>query len=112
MSLYRMKMFIIPSTIRKVAETLLPIIPPTRENAPNRDETAAAVDATTIEVMTTMLVIYQYVCIAVSMGFGLRRMSQGEESTDCNWTLPSRNQTPSHKVNGLSLSVSCVEFKG
>jgi hypothetical protein len=45
----------IPSTIRKVAETLLPIMPPTRENAPNREETAAAVEATTIEVITTML---------------------------------------------------------
>lgn len=60
MSLYRMKTFIIPSTIRKVAETLLPIMPPTREKAPNREETAAAVEATTIEVITTMLFVNQY----------------------------------------------------
>lgn len=45
----------IPSTIKNVAETLLPMMPPTREKAPNREETAAAVEATTIEVITTML---------------------------------------------------------
>lgn len=45
----------IPKTIKKVAETVLPMMPPTRENAPNLEETAAAVDATTMEVMTTML---------------------------------------------------------
>ena len=45
----------IPSTIRKVAETLLPMMPPTLENAPNRDETAAAVEATTMDVITTIL---------------------------------------------------------
>lgn len=52
-----MKMFMIPSTIKKVAETVLPMIPPTREKAPNLDDTAAAVDATTMEVMITMLEI-------------------------------------------------------
>lgn len=50
-----MNTFMIPSTIRKVADTLLPMMPPTLENAPNFDETAAAVEATTMEVMTTML---------------------------------------------------------
>jgi hypothetical protein len=55
MSLYKMNTFMIPSTIRKVAETLLPMIPPTLENAPNRVETAAAVEATTIDVITTIL---------------------------------------------------------
>jgi hypothetical protein len=60
MSLYKMNTFMIPSTIRKVAETLLPMIPPTLENAPNRVETAAAVEATTIDVITTMLGTSQY----------------------------------------------------
>ena len=60
MSLYKMNTFMIPSTMRKVAETLLPMMPPTLENAPNRDETAAAVEATTMDVITTMLDTDQY----------------------------------------------------
>ena len=60
MSLYKMNTFMIPSTIKKVAETLLPMMPPTLENAPNRDETAAAVEATTMDVITTMLGTDQY----------------------------------------------------
>jgi len=55
-----MNTFMIPSTIKKVAETLLPMMPPTLENAPNRDETAAAVEATTMDVITTMLDTDQY----------------------------------------------------
>ena len=55
-----MNTFIIPSTIRKVADTLLPMMPPTLENAPNLDETAAAVEATTMDVITTMLGTDQY----------------------------------------------------
>lgn len=48
-------MFMRPSTIRNVAETEVPMIPPTREKDPKRSETAAAVEATTIDVMMTML---------------------------------------------------------
>ena len=60
MSLYRINTFMIPRTIRKVADTLLPMMPPTLENAPNLDETAAAVEATTMDVITTMLGTDQY----------------------------------------------------
>jgi hypothetical protein len=54
-SLYRMYIFIIPRIIRNVALTELPMMPPTLPKALNLSETAAAVEATTMEVMTTIL---------------------------------------------------------
>jgi len=45
----------IPSRIRKPAETEVPIMAPTREKEENLEETADAVAATTMEVITTML---------------------------------------------------------
>ena len=47
--------FINPSSRRKDAETEVPIIPPTREKESKRFDTAAAVPATTREVMMTIL---------------------------------------------------------
>ena len=48
-------MFMMPSTIRNAAETDDPMMPPTREKASNLLDTAAAVPATTSDVMITML---------------------------------------------------------
>ena len=48
-------MFMIPSTIRNAAETEDPMMPPTRENASNLVDTAAAVPATTSDVIMTIL---------------------------------------------------------
>ena len=48
-------MFIIPSIIRKPAETEVLIMPPTLLNAPNLELIADAVAATTTEVMMTIL---------------------------------------------------------
>jgi hypothetical protein len=45
----------IPSNIKKAALTELPIIPPILLKLSNFDETAAAVAATTMEVMMTIL---------------------------------------------------------
>ena len=45
----------IPSRIRKPAETEVPIMAPTREKEENLEETADAVAATTMDVTTTML---------------------------------------------------------
>ena len=45
----------IPSRIRKPAETEVPIMAPTCEKEENLEETADAVAATTMEVITTML---------------------------------------------------------
>jgi hypothetical protein len=45
----------IPSKIKKAALTELPMIPPIVLKLSNFDETAAAVAATTIEVMMTIL---------------------------------------------------------
>lgn len=47
--------FMMPSRMRKAALTELPMMPPTVLNESKRCETAAAVAATTMEVMTTML---------------------------------------------------------
>lgn len=44
-----------PSNIKKAALTELPIIPPIVLKLSNLDETAAAVAATTMEVMMTIL---------------------------------------------------------
>ena len=43
----------IPSRMRKAAETEEPIIAPTSENAPKRSDIAAELAATTMEVMIT-----------------------------------------------------------
>jgi len=51
----------IPSRIRNAALTELPIIPPMVLKLSNREEMAAAVAATTIDVMMTMLVIDEHV---------------------------------------------------
>ena len=45
----------IPKIIKNVAETDVPMIPPTLEKASNLAETAAAVAATVIDVITTIL---------------------------------------------------------
>lgn len=45
----------IESRMRKEAETEVPMIPPTREKVLNLVETAAAVPATAIEIMMTIL---------------------------------------------------------
>lgn len=50
-----MYMFIMPSTMRKVADTEVPTIPPTFEKLSNRFETADAVAATTMDVIITIL---------------------------------------------------------
>jgi hypothetical protein len=47
--------FIIPSKIKKAALTELPMIPPIVLKLSNREETAAAVAATTIDVMITIV---------------------------------------------------------
>jgi len=44
-----------PRSSRKAAETEVPMMPPTREKAEKREETAEAVAATTMEVMMTIL---------------------------------------------------------
>ena len=54
-SFARMYTFITPKMIRKAAETEVPIMPPTLEKASKREETAAAVAATAMEVAITML---------------------------------------------------------
>jgi hypothetical protein len=48
--------FMIPSRIRNAALTEVPMMPPTVLKLPKRFETAAAVAATTMEVMMTILV--------------------------------------------------------
>lgn len=48
--------FMIPSRMRKAALTELPMIPPMVLKLSNREDTAAAVAATTIEVIMTMLI--------------------------------------------------------
>lgn len=50
-----MYVFMIPSRIKNPAFTDVPMIPPMVLKLPHREETAAAVAATTIEVMMTML---------------------------------------------------------
>ena len=55
MSLYSIYALINPNKMRKAADTEVPMIPPTREKAPNFFETAEAVAATTMEVMITIL---------------------------------------------------------
>jgi len=54
-SLYKIHTFMKPSTTRKTAETVLPMMPPTREKPSKRFSTAAAVDATTMDVMITIV---------------------------------------------------------
>ena len=48
--------FMMPSRIRNAALTEVPMMPPTVLKLPKRFETAAAVAATTMEVMMTILV--------------------------------------------------------
>lgn len=48
-------MFMMPSRIRKAADTDVPIMPPTREKLSNLSDTAEAVPATTMEVTMTIL---------------------------------------------------------
>lgn len=48
-------MFIIPSIMRKPAETDVPMMPPILLNAPNLELIAEAVAATTTEVTMTIL---------------------------------------------------------
>ena len=48
-------MFMIPSSMRKPAETDVPMMPPILLNAPNLELIAEAVAATTTEVITTIL---------------------------------------------------------
>ena len=48
-------MFIIPSRMRKAAETDVPMMPPTLLNAPNLELIAEAVAATITEVIMTIL---------------------------------------------------------
>ena len=55
MSLYKMYPFMIPSRIRNAELTELPMMPPTVPNVSKLEDTAAAVAATTIEVMMTIL---------------------------------------------------------
>lgn len=55
-SLKRMYAFMIPSKIRKVALTELPMIPPMVLKLSNLEEMAAAVAATTMDVIMTILV--------------------------------------------------------
>ena len=45
----------IPSSMRKLAETEVPMMPPILLNAPNLELIAEAVAATTTEVITTIL---------------------------------------------------------
>lgn len=80
-----------PRTIKKVAETDEPIIPPTREKEPKREETAAAVDATTIEVMTTMLECTFSWGNSESRERDKRRVAEREECSDCDWPLATSN---------------------
>ena len=49
-------MFMIPSSMRKPAETDVPMMPPILLNAPNLELIAEAVAATTTEVITTILI--------------------------------------------------------
>lgn len=48
-------MFSSPKMIKKLADTEVPMIPPTRLKAPNLELMAEAVAATTMDVTTTML---------------------------------------------------------
>ena len=48
-------MFMVPSSMRKPAETDVPMMPPILLNAPNLELIAEAVAATTTEVITTIL---------------------------------------------------------
>ena len=48
-------MFMIPSSMRKPAETDVPMMPPTLLNAPNLELMVEAVAATTTEVIRTIL---------------------------------------------------------
>lgn len=54
-SFHRIHIFSILRMMRKAAETEVPIMPPTLLKEPKRSETAAAVAATTMEVMITIL---------------------------------------------------------
>lgn len=49
-----------PSRIKKAALTEVPIIPPTVLKLSKRDDTAAAVAATTIEVIMTILLFVRH----------------------------------------------------
>lgn len=53
---HRMYIFRMDKMMRNEADTEVPIIPPTFEKEPKRSETAAAVAATTMDVMITILV--------------------------------------------------------
>jgi hypothetical protein len=53
--LYRIYAFMMPKRIRNAALTEVPMIPPMVLNLSKREETAAAVAATTIDVMITIV---------------------------------------------------------
>ena len=82
------------------------MMPPTVLKLSKRSETAAAVAATTIEVMTTILSSLAPTCSSDMARFNLRRMSQGEKGAHGDRFLATRQQSPGHQVNCLLRSIS------
>ena len=81
-------------------------MPPTVLKLSKRSETAAAVAATTIEVMMTILFLLASNSSSDTVHFNLRRMSQGEKGAHGDRFLATRQQSPGHQVNCLLRSIS------
>ena len=89
-----------PKRMRKLADTEVPMIEPALLYRSNFLLTPAAVAATTIDVIQTMLR-----CLSIGLcrliTRNLRRVSQGEESSDSNGSLAGGYQSSGHQINGL-----------
>ena len=81
-------------------------MPPTVLKLSKRSETAAAVAATTIEVMMTILFLLASNSSSDTVHFNLRRMSQGEKGAHGDRFLATCQQSPCHQINCLLISIS------
>lgn len=76
-------------------------MPPTVLKLPKRVDTAAAVAATTMEVMMTILVrklkSYKLACLVGD----LRGMAEREECSYGDWFLAACKKSASHQIDGL-----------
>lgn len=84
----------IPSKIRNAALTDVPMMPPTVLKLPKRFDTAAAVAATTMEVMMTILTLLVGSYKAVTDD--LRGMAEREECSYGDWLLATCKKSAGH----------------
>lgn len=89
----------IPNRIRNAALTDVPMMLPTVLKLPKRLDTAAAVAATTMQVMTTILTLLagSYEVLIDD----LRRMAEREECSYGDWFLAACKKSAGHEVDGL-----------